>query len=98
MIKFFRDIPRHFKEARNGIIRNFANTISAATAVTVTLVLIGAFLLVAVNLDSFMASVEEDVSIHVKIEDTVSDNKLDSLQKSVESIDGVKSVVYSNNI
>ena len=96
MIKFFRDIPRHFKEARNGIIRNFANTISAATAVTVTLVLIGAFLLVAVNLDSFMTSVEEDVSIHVKIEDTVSDNKLDSLQKSVESIDGVKSVVYSN--
>ncbi|MBR3839684.1 MAG: permease-like cell division protein FtsX [Erysipelotrichales bacterium] len=96
MIKFFRNIPRHFKEARNGIVRNFAMTLSSASAVTVTLVLIGAFLLVAVNLDSFMTSVEEGVQIHVRIEDTVSEDKISSLQASVEAISGVRSVVYSD--
>lgn len=96
MIKFFRNIPRHFKEAKNGIIRNFAMTLSSASAVTVTLVLIGAFLLVAVNLDSFMTSVEEGVQIHVKIEDTISEDKISDLKSSIEAISGVKSVEYSD--
>lgn len=96
MSKFFINIPRYFKEAKNGIVRNFAMTLSSASAVTVTLVLIGVFLIVALNLDSFMTSVEQGVQIHVRIEDTLTMDKVETLQKTIENISGVKSVTFSD--
>lgn len=96
MIKFFRNIPRHFKEAYLGLCRNLAMTLSSISAVTVTLVLIGVFLIFAVNVESFTQSMEEDLKIHVKIEDTVEESKIASLKEALEKIPDVKTVTYSN--
>ncbi len=96
MSKFFRNIPRHFKEARQGIFRNFGMTISSALAVTITLVMIAAFLLVSTNLEAFMNSVEEGVQIHVKVENVVAEDRIPAIKATIESIDGVKNVTYSD--
>ena len=83
-------------------------TLSSASAVTVTLLLIGAFFILAMNLQSFTQAIESDVKIHVKIcnevVDEVADDKciavpeseIPILQKKVEMIDGVKVVTYSD--
>lgn len=96
MIKFFRNIPRHFKEAYFGLCRNLAMTLSSISAVTVTLLLIGIFLVFAVNVESFTQSMEDDLKIHVKIEDTIEESKIASLKEAIEKIPDVKSVVYSD--
>lgn len=83
-------------------------TLSSASAVTVTLLLIGLFFIVAMNLDSFTQNVENDVKIHVKIcnetLDEVSDEKcvavpddqIPALQKRIQSMTGVKNVTFSS--
>ncbi len=108
MIKLLRGVPRHFKEAYHGLSRNAVMTLSSATAVTVTLLLIGVFFILAMNLDSFTKSVENDVRIHVKICNetvdevadqvciAVADDDIPELQKKVAAVAGVKQVVYSS--
>ena len=96
MIKFFRNIPRHFKEAYFGLCRNLAMTLSSISAVTVTLLLIGIFMIFAVNVESFTQSMEADMKIHVKIEDTVEETKITALMDAVKMVPDVKSVEYSD--
>lgn len=108
MIKLLRNVPRHFKEAYHGLSRNAVMTLSSSTAVTVTLLLIGIFFILAMNLESFTKSVENDVRIHVKICNetvdevadqvciAVADEDIPALQKKVEAISGVRHVVYSS--
>ena len=96
MIPFIKSIPYHIKAAFKSIWRHMAMSISAASAVTVTLILMSAFLLVAGNINSFTHDLENSVKIHVKIDPIVEGSAIDDLQDEIEDIDGVKEVIFSD--
>ncbi|MEG0549455.1 MAG: hypothetical protein RR518_11705, partial [Coprobacillus sp.] len=51
--KYIKSIPYHFNNALKSIARHIAMSISSATAVTVTLILMMLFLVVACNISNF---------------------------------------------
>lgn len=97
MIQFFKSIPYHIKAAFKSIFRHLAMSISAASAVTVTLVLMACFLLLAGNIGSFTHNLENSVKIHVKVAPTVSEEAdIQNLENQLKSVQYVKSVEFSD--
>ena len=96
MIQFFKSLPYHIKAAFKSIFRHMALSISAASAVTVTLVLVATFMLVALNISNFTRNIEDSVKIHVKIEQIYEDDEIAALGNQIHQIDGVSNVQYSD--
>lgn len=97
MIKFFRSFPRHIKNAFFSLFRHFAMSLSACSALTVTLILFGVFLMIAGNVSLFATNIEDDVRIHVVLDSNVKkDSDIEKIQKSLEKVKDVKKVEFSD--
>ena len=96
MISFLKAFPRHVKTAFLSIFRDLAMSLSAASAVTITLVLLAVFLVLAGNISLFTREFEEDLSIHAVLSTDIKEEAdIQSIEKEIQSIDGVKQVRYS---
>lgn len=93
----FRRFFRHIKEGFIGIGRHFSMALSSIASVTITLLLIGVFLLLVVNLNELTKEVEDSISLSALI-DFESDNSgsLSQIEKQINRIDGVGSVEYNS--
>src|SRR5690625_4780016 len=85
----FNTIKRHFREGIKNIIRNGWMSIASIGAVTVTLVLVGTFIMVMLNINQMAKNVEEDVKIKVLIDVTADEDGIKRLGEKIESIAGV---------
>lgn len=92
----FRALGRHIKEAFVGIARHFAMSLSAASAVTVTLLLMSILVLTIGNISQITKDLQENVSIFVRIEESVEESQINTLKKRLEATDGVHAVKYSS--
>lgn len=63
-----RTIQRHFRESLRSITRNGWMTFASISAVTVTLLLVGVFTIIMMNLNKVADDIENDVEIKVLIE------------------------------
>ncbi len=73
-----------------------AMTISASSAVAVTLVLMSLFMLLTVNLNGFTRNIESDFKIHATIDTLKTDKEIQELQKQVSNIKGIRDVLFSD--
>jgi len=88
---------RHIKEGFIGVGRHFGMSVSSSASVTITLLLVGFFLVIVYNLNIITADIESSISLSALVDyDIVSQTALDSLEKQILNIDGVKSVEYIN--
>src|SRR5699024_3029917 len=71
-------------------------TIASVGAVTTTLILVGAFLALMVNLNNMADNIEDDVEIDVFIDLTANENQINELNDSIENITQVESVSFSS--
>lgn len=96
MVMKIRTIGRHARESLKSIGRNGWMTFASVSAVTVTLILVGVFFVIMMNLNKVAQTIEEDVQIRVHID--VAANKADTqkLQSELEGIPEVKSVKFSS--
>lgn len=92
----FRNIKRHFREGIKNVFRNGWMSIASIAAVTVTLILVGAFLALMLNLNQMAENIEEDVEISVHIDRTADDAQIKVLGKQIEQIDQVATVLFSS--
>lgn len=81
---------RPFKEAFKGIGRHLGISVSSIFAVTVTLILVGAFLLVNENVISISKNIEQSVEIYVEV-DREYDERLVEAKEQVEKLNNVAS-------
>ena len=63
----FRRFFRHIKEGFIGIARHFSMALSSIASVTITLLLIGLFLIITVNLNELTREVEESISFQALV-------------------------------
>lgn len=90
-----RTIGRHARESLKSIKRNGWMTFASVSAVTVTLILVGVFFVIMMNLNRVAQTIEEDVEIRVHIDVAANEQDQQSLKSEIEKIPEVKSVVYS---
>lgn len=92
---FFRRFFRHIKEGFTGVKRHFAMAVSSASAVTITLLLVGVFAVFAINMGYLTQEIEQSISLVALIDYDVTDaNKINSMEASISSIEGVDRVVF----
>lgn len=65
----FRRFARHIRDGFIGVIRHIGLSISSATAVSITLILISFFLLVSNNITAISKNIEQSISISVLLKD-----------------------------
>lgn len=91
----FRTLKRHVREGFKNIIRNGWMSVASIGAVTVTLILVGSFVAIMLNVNQMANKVEEDVEIKVLIDLTAEDDDVATLGEEIEDIDKVGSVSFS---
>ncbi|WP_144462157.1 permease-like cell division protein FtsX [Siminovitchia fortis] len=91
-----RTFRRHLGESFKSLRRNGWMTFASASAVTVTLLLVGVFFVIMLNMNKFATDIENDVEIRTHIELTAKKEDKEALKKKIEEIDQVESVAYSS--
>jgi cell division transport system permease protein len=71
-------------------------TFASVSAVTVTLILVGVFFVIMMNLNRVAQTIEEDVQIRVHIDVAANPQDQQKLKSEIESIPEVKSVTFSS--
>ncbi|WP_066175516.1 permease-like cell division protein FtsX [Bacillus marinisedimentorum] len=92
----FNTIGRHFREGFKNIKRNGWMTFASVSAVTVTLLLVGIFLVIMLNLNHLASQVEKDVEIRVHVGLTASPEQQAKLEDRIKGISEVSNVTYSS--
>ncbi|MFD1736744.1 permease-like cell division protein FtsX [Bacillus salitolerans] len=91
-----RTLLRHIREGFRNIFRNGWMTFASISAVTVTLLLVGSFLVIMMNLNEFANAIESDVEISVHIDVTATENDRQELRTRIERIPEVEKVTFSS--
>ena len=91
-----RTLLRHFRESLKSLARNGWMTFASVSAVTVTLLLVGVFLVIMMNLNSVANEIESDVEIRVHIELTATEEDQSVLRDQIQNIPEVESVNFSS--
>lgn len=90
-----RTIRRHIRDSFRSLIRNGWMTFASISAVTITLILVGVFFVILMNLNKIATDIEEDVSIRVHIDLLATDEEQQQLKKQIEGIPEVDTIDYS---
>ena len=91
-----RTIGRHARESLKSISRNGWMTFASVSAVTVTLILVGVFFVIMMNLNKVAQTIEEDVEIRVHIDVAANKQDVQTLQNQIKQLPEVKSIKFSS--
>ncbi|ARD49087.1 cell division protein FtsX [Sporosarcina sp. P37] len=92
-----RTVRRHIRESFKSLSRNGWMTFASVSAVTVTLLLIGVFVIIMMNLNQLADNIENDVEIKVVAEQEATKEQVQELLKEVKETPGVAEVKYSSS-
>ncbi|MEK4522886.1 permease-like cell division protein FtsX [Psychrobacillus sp. FSL W7-1493] len=90
-----RTAGRHFRDSLKSISRNGWMTFASVSAVTVTLLLVGVFVMIMMNLNKVADDLEKDVEIKIYVELTASEEDIAKLQEEIKNMPGVAELVYA---
>ncbi|WP_223701320.1 permease-like cell division protein FtsX [Sutcliffiella deserti] len=91
-----RTLWRHYKESWKSLARNGWMTFASVSAVTVTLLLVGVFLVLMMNLNNVAKEIEDDVEIRVHIDLTAEEAEKEVLREQIGSLPEVETIDYSS--
>lgn len=90
-----RTIRRHTRESLKNLVRNGWMTFASISAVTVTLILVGVFFVIMMNLNEIATSIENDVEIRVHIDLAATAEDQEVLENKIKQLPEVESVTFS---
>ena len=90
-----RTVRRHVRESFKSLGRNGWMTFASVSAVTITLLLVGIFFVIMMNLNHMANNIENDVEVRVHIDVAATDEEQKALAQQIEKLDRVDSVAYS---
>ncbi|WP_100400220.1 permease-like cell division protein FtsX [Bacillus sp. FJAT-44742] len=85
---------RHGREGLKNLGRNGWMTFASISSVTIMLFVVGVFLLLLLNINEFMSSVEDDVEIRAYVELTASAEEQEELYEELQDIQHIEGVTY----
>ncbi|GBF10591.1 MULTISPECIES: permease-like cell division protein FtsX [Tepidibacillus] len=87
-------VGRHIKEGFRNIGRNGWMTFASVSAVAITLLILGVFLLLAMNVNYMTKIIEDQVEITVELDLNAKDAQIKAIENEIRNMDGVKSVTF----
>lgn len=92
----FKTFGRHGKEGVKNLTRNRWMSLASISAVTVTLLLVGVFATLLLNLNDIGTQIEEDVEVRVFIDLTSDQSGQNELKEKIEDISKVSTVEFQS--
>ncbi|MBA2174983.1 ABC transporter permease [Halobacillus locisalis] len=92
----FKTFGRHGKEGFKNLTRNSWMSIASISAVTVTLLLVGVFATILLNLNDIGSQIEEDVEVRVFIDLTSTQEAQEQLEEKIDEISKVSTVEFQS--
>lgn len=89
-------LRRHFRESFKSLGRNGWMTFASVSAVTVTLLLVGVFFVLMMNLNNVATNVENDVEVRVHIDAAATPADILQVEKDLKKISSVDKVTFSS--
>ncbi len=89
-----RTLSRHIKEGFKNLGRNGWMSFASVSAVTVTLLLVGVFLILLLNINAIASQIEDDVEIRVYLDKTIKTDRQEQIEKDLNGIDRVNDVRF----
>ena len=94
-MRFIRRFFRHIREGFLGVKRHFGMAVSSASAVTITLLLVGVFAVFALNLGYLTKEIESSISLVALIDYDITDTgTINNMKNSILSMENVDRVDY----
>ncbi|MFX3624784.1 MAG: permease-like cell division protein FtsX [Ectobacillus sp.] len=91
-----KTFSRHLREGVKSLGRNGWMTFASVSAVTITLLLVGVFLAVIMNMNHFASKVEKDVEIRVHIDPAATKENQQALRSRIDGISEIDSIKFSS--
>ncbi|TFD95819.1 permease-like cell division protein FtsX [Jeotgalibacillus sp. R-1-5s-1] len=91
-----RTLSRHFRESFKSLARNGWMTFASISAVTVTLLLVGVFTALMLNMNKAADDIENDVEMNVYVELEADETAIASLEQQMDELSGVESITFSS--
>ncbi len=89
-----RTIGRHGREGFKNLFRNGWMTFAAVSAVAGTLLILGASLVLSVNVQAMSTNIESQLQFNAYVSDSVPPQKLPKLGEEIHAIPGIRSVTF----
>lgn len=90
-----RTFGRHIKESLKSLGRNGWMTFASVSAVTVTLLLVGVFVMIMMNLNKVADDLENDVEIKVFVSLDADEEAIEELETEINELPGVETADFS---
>ena len=84
MKKIYRHVKFYIKTSLKSIRRHIGMTLSAAMAVSITLILISMFMLIGDNLKTFTYHIEKQLTIRVSIDNVATQKEKEALMADIK--------------
>lgn len=91
---FMNNMSYFFKEALESFKRGGIMTVTAISTICISLTVFGTFLLLTLNLNNFVMSLESQIEINAYLEDGYTKEILDNMIKDLNKWDNIKNVKY----
>lgn len=91
-----KTFKRHFRESVKSIGRNRWMTFASISAVTVTLLLVGVFMVMMMNLNKIAMNIEEDVEMKIAMDVAADDQAVKELEKKLKKHPKLVEVQFSS--
>lgn len=95
-MKLFRLLSRSIRDASKSIVRNISLSLASILSITITLILLGSFLIASYNIDKFTKDIKEDVSVIVFINSSLSDTQINELKTQILKDDNITNLIYES--
>ncbi|WP_027965396.1 permease-like cell division protein FtsX [Halalkalibacillus halophilus] len=92
----FSTFRRHIREGTKNIVRNSWMTVASVGAVTTTLVLVAAFLILILNLNQVVDNIENDVEVRVYIDLQAEEEEIEELGDQIAGLNNVESFYFQS--
>ena len=91
-----KNLPKHALTALKNIWRNGVMSFSSIFAVAISVLLVGAVGLVALNIDGITTSIENSIDVYVQLELDLDEDSTQAIETKINAIEGVSKYTYSS--
>ena len=89
-----KDWGYFFREALTSLSRNRLLTLATVSTVAICILILGAAVLMTINAGNFMNRLESDVAIMVYLDDSLSEEEQNEIEKDIKGMEGVQSIQF----
>ena len=95
-MRAIRIFGRSIRDAFKSVLRNFSLSIASIMCTTITLILVSVAVVCAANIENATKSIEDELSIVVYLNSSVTEEEIENIRADIESQENVADITFKS--